>query len=124
MGEGREGGGLPGSQASTIFLLLYDDLLWRTLLVLHLRMTPAISGRFFCFARHFSFFEIVDCVHGAGGKCWRVTVHTKRADNIPVDPDYILLAEVDLHSPAEDILHHSWREGRHVTVSMVLQSDI
>lgn len=24
-----------------------------------------------------------------------------------VDPDYILLAEVDLHSPAEDILHHS-----------------
>lgn len=43
-------------------------------------------------------------------------------DDIPVDPDYILLAEVDLHSPAEDILHHSWREGRHVTVSIVILS--
>ena len=41
VGEGRGGSGLPGTQASTIFLLLYDDLLWRTLLILHLRMTSA-----------------------------------------------------------------------------------
>lgn len=41
MGERRRGDGLPGSQASTIFLLLYDGLLWRTLLVLHLRMESA-----------------------------------------------------------------------------------
>lgn len=41
MGERRGGDGLPGSQASTIFLLLYDGLLWRTLLVLHLRKESA-----------------------------------------------------------------------------------
>lgn len=78
---------------------------------------------FFCS----TLFFLWDCCWLCSRSRWQVlgvTVHTKRADNIPVDPDYILLAEVDLHSPAEDILHHSWREGRHVTVSMVLQSYI
>lgn len=41
VGERRGGDGLPGSQTSTIFLLPDDSLLWRTLLILHLRMKSA-----------------------------------------------------------------------------------
>lgn len=96
---------LPGSQASTIFLLLYDGLLWRTLLILHLRMESASDSYLFGIP-----VVAVDDVVQPAGQCCSMRLHRRWSDNIPVDPDYILprsLAGAGLHNLAEDILRHS-----------------